>query len=108
MLFEFGIPMLPRERLAPERLHHYRALLVNGAAPTAVALSILDVKQYYDSDRPHYCLAHYILDGHHKMEAAADTGRPISMVSFLALVKGIASSKEIGEVLAELASAQGR
>ena len=102
MLYEFAIPMLARDDLSSERLSHYCDVLGTHAQPTVVALSVLDVKSHYDGDTDHYCLAHYILDGHHKIEAAAMTGRTIGLASFLAVKQGVSSAEQIAEVIATL------
>jgi hypothetical protein len=72
--------------------------------PTALALSVLDVKQPADWDgepaiTEHYCLAHYLLDGHHKTHAASELNKPITMLSFLAIDESLASEKEIKQVV---------
>jgi hypothetical protein len=36
-------------------------------------------EDYYE----HWVLTHFLLDGHHKMEAAATAGRPIRLLSLL-------------------------
>nr|MCW2727147.1 hypothetical protein [Aeromicrobium sp.] len=68
----------------------YAEKLTTSATPTAVAVSTLDVCQpamdtastdYY----AHWGLSHFLLDGHHKMHAAADSGRPIRLLSLLSL-----------------------
>lgn len=75
-LFEFIMPMFPFTWLDPKRLSHYSDEITRGILPTAFTLSILDVKQpaVWKGDpkiTEHWCLAHYLLDGHHKMHAAA-------------------------------------
>lgn len=106
-LFEFVVPMFPRRYLHEKTIESYKTLLGNPTVPTALAVSILDVKQPANwSGNPditsHWCLAHYLLDGHHKMCAAALTGRPISLLSFLAVGKGISSPEQVAEVLVVL------
>ena len=106
-LFEFVVPMFPRRYLHEKTIESYKTLLGNPTVPTALAVSILDVKQPANwSGDPditsHWCLAHYLLDGHHKMCAAALTGRPISLLSFLAVGKGISSPEQVAEVLTVL------
>jgi hypothetical protein len=94
-LFEFIVPMFPKRYLHEETIDSYAAMLDHHTNPTALAVSILDVK--------HWCLAHYLLDGHHKMFAASKVGRSISLLSFLAVEKGISTAGQIGEVLTVLA-----
>ena len=96
-LFEFVVPLVSRERLQSSRVEHYVRLLESGAKPTAVAISVLDVKSSMDwpeddhgneiePEYPtHWCFAHYLIDGHHKVAAAAESGQMISVLSFIAL-----------------------
>ncbi len=107
-VFEFIVPMFPRRYLHEQTIQSYETLLSQRAIPTALAVSILDVKQpaNWDGDpevTSHWCLAHYLLDGHHKMCAASQAGQPISLLSFLAVEKGISSAEQIAEVLKVLA-----
>ena len=61
-----------------------RAEFESGHNPTALALSIYDSRapmgRYYQN-----ALAHFLLDGHHKVMAASQLSRPISILSFLRL-----------------------
>lgn len=94
-LFEFLVPMQYPESLDAERISKYEAQLADGGTPTAVALTILDIKQFYDGPTPHWCLAHYLLDGHHKVAAAARSGRPVRLLSFIATSHGISGDEHI-------------
>ena len=101
-LYEFIIPMLPPARLDADRLRQYRRRNREMPLPTAVAVSVLDVKEFHDYTDDseegicvqHWCLAHYLLDGHHKTHAAALEGLPLSLLSFLALGKGVSLEEE--------------
>ena len=102
-LFEFCVPLYPKNRLNMETVESYRERLRSGEGATAVALSILDVKQPADySDElevnEHWCVAHYLLDGHHKTYAAAAVHKPTTLISFMDVSKGI-STKEDAEYL---------
>jgi hypothetical protein len=93
-LFEFMIPMFPEGRLDLERVKEFTTRISNGRRPTALALSVLDIKQSQemgDGTTPscHWCLAHYLIDGHHKAFAAARANQPISLISMLAVDKGV-------------------
>ena len=106
-MFQFLIPMFPKNRLKEEDVARYRSALGRGVKPAAVAISVLDVKQpaMWD-DEPtvteHWCLAHYLLDGHHKTFAAAQSGQPMSLLSYLAVKEGIAGEEQIHEALKAL------
>ncbi len=109
-LFEFLVPMFPHNWLDTRRVAEMKRRIGVGVAPTAVALSVLDVKQPADWDgdpdiNAHYCLAHYLLDGHHKTYAASQEKRPVSVVAFLAMNEGV-SSHEQKEAIMENMKAQ--
>lgn len=46
----------------------------------------------------HWGLTHFLLDGHHKMHAAADTGRPLRLLSLLSVDGSLASPEEIARI----------
>ncbi|MBW8723883.1 MAG: hypothetical protein JF625_01815 [Inquilinus limosus] len=77
----------------------YEALLAAGSVPTAVAISLLDVKGPAMRGIDHWCLTHYLLDGHHKLAAAARAGRPLTLITFLATDQGTANEAEIEAAL---------
>jgi hypothetical protein len=109
-LFELVVPMYPPGWLNGEAVAAHGARLRRGGHPTAVSLSVLDVKQPADwpdgtEVTEHWCLAHYLLDGHHKMRAAALQGVPVRLLAFLAVDSGVASAEDIGRVLDTLARA---
>jgi hypothetical protein len=93
--FDFIVPMFPETFLQSERITHYENALQDGLAPTAVALSVLDIKGPAFSGIDHWCLAHYVLDGHHKVAAAARAQRELTLVSFIAVDHGISSKQQI-------------
>jgi len=103
-LFEFLVPMFPSNWLGQKRLAEYEAAYNNNEKPSAVSISILDVKSPADWDEEkditsHWCLAHYLVDGHHKVYAAAKNGKPLTLVSFLAVSQGVSSEAEITELM---------
>ena len=106
-LFQFLVPMFPQNWLEAKDVERYTTVLERGGQPTAVAISVLDVKQpaMWEGEpevTEHWCLAHYLLDGHHKSFAAARAGLPITLLSFLAIDKGIASPDQITTALQTL------
>lgn len=101
-LYEFVVPMVPPAWNDGQRVARYfeRA----GTTPaTAVAYSLLDVVQpamdegedYYE----HWVLTHFLLDGHHKVEAASATGGPVRLLSLLDERISIASPDEISVLI---------
>lgn len=107
-IFEFVVPMVPHTWLDVARVAEYRAR-ATAAPSTALALSVLDVKMPATWDQEpavaeHWCLVHYLIDGHHKTYAASLAGTPIGMLSYLAVSQSIAEPSEAREAVAELMS----
>ncbi len=108
-LFEFVVPMFPRNYLHANAINAYRNTLSQAIVPTALAVSILNVKQpaNWNGDpdfTEHSCLAHYLLDGHHKVYAAYELGKPVSILSFLAFEKGVSTREQVAEAIQALAT----
>jgi hypothetical protein len=106
-VFEFVVPMFPRGWLDADRLDEYRARRAP-EPPTALALAVLDVKGPETcAEAPavaeHWCLAHYLLDGHHKVYAATEAGAPIGLLSFLAVGQSVATPGDILQIVGQVA-----
>ncbi|SDT55489.1 hypothetical protein [Actinoplanes derwentensis] len=101
-LYEFVVPMVPPSWNERPRVIAYAAELASGTTPTAVAVSILDVCAPADEQGPdcytHWALTHFLLDGHHKMQAAAETGHPVRLLSLLAVDAGLAEAAQVAEL----------
>lgn len=101
-LFEFIVPMVPPSWNDGARVGQFIERLERSSTPTAVAVSILDVCQpaneqghdYY----AHWALTHFLLDGHHKMEAAAKSGKPLQLLSLLSVNASLATREQVTEV----------
>ncbi len=97
-LYEFVVPMVPPTWNERERVEEYAALMEQGTVPTAVAISTLDMCQPAidrgDDYFVHWGLTHFLLDGHHKLEAAATAGRPVRLLSLLALGESLAGAED--------------
>lgn len=98
LIFEFVAPLQTVAQLEPARIAFFEHQLEQGAQPTAVAVGMLDIKHCSDSAIGHWCLTHFLLDGHHKMEAAARAGLPITLLSFIGPA-GISSPDDAGFLL---------
>lgn len=98
-LFDFIVPMFPETWLKQDRITYYVNALSSGSQPTAIALSVLDVKGPADGGVDHWCVAHYLLDGHHKTAAAARAGLPITIISFIAIDHGISDAAQVDAAL---------
>lgn len=95
-IFEFIIPIFPQTWLNKDRIEFYKTQFDQNKTPTAISLSVLDIKApavWINEEKPeftaHWCLAHYVLDGHHKLCAAAELNKPINLICFLATEEGI-------------------
>ena len=107
-LYEVVVPMVPPSWNNRGRVAQYAATGTRVA--TAVAYSLLDVLQpamdegedYYQ----HSVLTHFLLDGHHKMEAAAQTQTPIRLLSFIDERISIASREDVTAVIHALSRRQ--
>ena len=106
-VFEFIIPIFPQSWLDAERVEHYKRELEGGKMPTAISLTVIDIKSPARLDPKlsnpefpeHWCLAHYLLDGHHKVYAASMLNKPIRLLSFIALEESILDSDTAIETL---------
>jgi hypothetical protein len=86
----------------PQRVAEYTASLAGGARPTAVAVSTLDVcapvvdegADYYT----HWALTHFLLDGHHRMQAAAEAARPLQLLSMLSVDASLGSAEQVAQI----------
>ena len=102
-LFEFVVPMVPPSWNDAKRVQSHRQQLADSSRPTAVAVSTLDVcapaedwnsTDYFD----HWGLTHFLLDGHHKFQAAADDDRPLQLLSLLSLEASLAPAERVAQV----------
>lgn len=98
-LYEFVVPMVPPTWNDADRVTAYTDLEMG----TAVAYSLLDVLQpamdegedYYE----HWVLTHFLLDGHHKIEAAARAERPVRLLSVVDEQISIASPEDLNAMV---------
>jgi hypothetical protein len=102
--YEFLIPIVLLNFLDSNQVKEYKDLLRNGQKPSMVTLSLLDIWTPEDLEgekeiTKHWCLAHYLIDGHHKAFAAAQENKPLTMISFLAVKHGLATDEEINKLL---------
>lgn len=93
-LFELIIPLQDRERLNQQRVEFYKKEILSGATPTVLAFGKLDDRKTIPYLDPHHARSYYekydrlctavtfIVDGHHKIEAAAQLKRPVRMMCY--------------------------
>ncbi|MBY0051605.1 hypothetical protein [Brevibacillus agri] len=64
--------------------------------PTALGISFLDIKRpLHDKKEEVWIYSHFLLDGHHKMFAAAEAKKAIGLLAFLSLDESFASKEQI-------------
>lgn len=107
-LFNFIVPMFPLKwlRMFPES-EQFEAIRTKSSG-TAVSIAVLDVRSPADwhGKKPdpieHWCLTHYLLDGHHKLDEASRTGKPLKLLSFVSCSKGVSEKVDIERALSEM------
>jgi hypothetical protein len=111
-LFNFVVPMYPAKWLTMGTVSEYVRKQETEGTGTAVAISILDVKGPADwvgvephGPLEHWLLTHYLLDGHHKLHAAQLSGKPLRLLSFIAISQGVSTGEQVEEVLKLLSGA---
>ncbi|MDX6256655.1 MAG: hypothetical protein QOJ11_2989 [Frankiales bacterium] len=102
-LFEFIVPMVPPSWNVTAKVAEHVELLRRSSRPTAVALSTLDVCQPAEANDAgdyyaHWCLTHFLLDGHHKMQAAAGSGRPLRLLSLVSVDASLATTEQVTRI----------
>lgn len=99
-MYEFIVPMVPPSWNERERVEGYESTLAMTSRPMAVAVSTLDVcvpaTDVQGSDyHAHWGLTHFLLDGHHKVEAAARGGNKLRLLSLLAIEASLATENQV-------------
>lgn len=107
-LYEFVVPMVPPYWNDRRTVSGYLGA-DDDESGTAVAYSLLDVLQPAvdegDDHYEHWVLTHFLLDGHHKIEAAAAAARPIRLLGLLDERISIASPEELASMIRALSNA---
>jgi hypothetical protein len=98
------IPMFPENWMDKQVVSDYVRRLESGDTPRAVSISLLDVKGPADWEAKidpteHWIFSHYLIDGHHKVCAAHQAGRPIRLLNFVSCTKGISTREQTQEAL---------
>lgn len=89
----------------------YAERMSGGDVPACLAVAVLDICRpaiaspgAAEPDLAHWGLAHFLLDGHHKMQAASQAGRPFRLLTLLAIDHSLAPREDVLTVPAILAS----
>ncbi|WP_127507104.1 hypothetical protein [Actinoplanes solisilvae] len=100
--YEFVVPMVPPSWNERAQVEKYIADLDAGQSLSGVAVSVLDVSEPATAEgadhHTHWALTHFLLDGHHRFQAAAETGHPVRLLSLLSADNGLAGSAELARV----------
>jgi hypothetical protein len=112
LFFHLLAPMEPPHVLDRDRIDHFRRELGAGARPAALGVSVLDVRAKAVAPGPAaddgwmdataWCLTTLLLDGHHKVQAAAEAGEPIQLLTFVSRAASVAEDVDVDVVLDEL------
>jgi hypothetical protein len=94
-LFEFVVPMVPPSWNDRATVAAHVDRLRRSSVPTCVAVGLLDVRQRAVAQTPderliHWGLSHFLLDGHHKIEAAAQAGARLQVLSLVSIDNSLA------------------
>lgn len=110
-LFNFIVPIFSADSLNQTTAKQYAEALHTKAPGTAVSIAVLEVRSPYTGSPDvnpqgleHWFLTHYLLDGHHKLHAACDAGKPIQLLSYIALSECMATREQVDEVVAALSA----
>ncbi|MET3287610.1 UNVERIFIED_CONTAM: hypothetical protein ABID98_000180 [Brevibacillus sp. OAP136] len=101
---EYIVPIQPSESLDQSVILDYMNEMEGNKVPTVLSVSFLDIKFPLDdlSFDEIWLHTHFLLDGHHKILAAAKAKKPITMISFLSIDESFASLEQIGELIQAL------
>lgn len=98
-LYEFVVPLVPGSFNEADQVATYIREMEGGAVPTAVGVSTLDVTAPATDQGPdwywHWGLTHFLLDGHHKFAAAASAGKPVRLLTLIALGSGLSDEAQV-------------
>ncbi len=110
LITAFVIPLQDPDTLSSERIEYWKTLRREGAPLTALAVSVVDVQApaMFPADRDcpheeHMVLTNCLLDGHHRVQAAAELGVPVRVLSFVAPEASLAAEADIRTVVAPYA-----
>lgn len=97
-LYEFVVPMVPPSWNDPDGVARYQQPQA-GVLPTAVAYTLLDVlAPAVDEGEDwywHWLLQHFLIDGHHKVEAAARFEQAVRLLAFVDEAVSMATPEEL-------------
>ncbi len=81
--FELVVPLYPLARCRGAAVEDWTARLSRGERPTCLSVAKAEGVSSYRTDDAHLVLTHVLLDGHHKMLAAARSQRELGMLALV-------------------------
>jgi hypothetical protein len=108
LFFHLLIPMEPPNELDPKRVAEYRRAADAGEQSTALGVSVLDIRAPANwhgdaAEYPeHWVLATWVLDGHHKIQAAAESGTAVRLLTFISRAESGATRSDIDALVSVL------
>jgi hypothetical protein len=92
--FNFFVPLYKTNELNESRVEFYKEKISKGEKPIVVSIGVLDVKtseeyplingeEVNPDFGTHWCLANYVIDGHHKIKAASELNQEIGLITFV-------------------------
>lgn len=111
LLLSFLLPLQNLRRLDKGRVAELEGEAWTGKQLTALAVSIVD-QQSPATDvcdptypyREHRAVVHFLIDGHHRAAAAANTGKPLRVLSFVRLDASIADAPALRDAVEKLSA----
>ena len=107
LLTSLIMPLHDPEVLSADRVAYWKARSWDGLPLTALAVSVLDAQapamEPADPDyewEEHIVFTHCLLDGHHRVQAAAELGASLRILSFVAPDASLVLEAEIGPLIA--------
>ncbi|UIO44737.1 hypothetical protein LOY85_11490 [Brevibacillus brevis] len=95
---EYIVPIQSSESLNPIAINDYMDRVDLKETPTALSISFLDIKYPLHHFDEVWIYSHFLLDGHHKMFAANQAKKAITLLSFLSLDESFASKEQIDKL----------
>lgn len=102
--YEFFVPLYQPEYLNEEHIQFYQEQIRNGYQPTAISLGTMEGKTAIqwspdlDNDYDHLYFVHYLMDVHHKIQAAAREAKPITLISFVLKDKALENINKLVKI----------
>jgi len=78
------LPHLPKGSIDWKQVRHYVEAMESGNRPTAMVISLGEMRHPGGGSLTYARLTHFVIDGHHKLYAAASIGKPLTLLSFFA------------------------